>query len=156
MRVGIFAHQCPWRLVCGAEKRRNTSDQGFLTSGKTAPFFPLRRWRCGRCNHTNEPQHLFYCSKCGSVQPEMVEALTHTSFDCRVCSHHNPLGLLRPWCPACGTLSTVAAAGRQRPCGDVLSAAHSLHGFSHIVMAAVGRNRAPTLRLTRHGLRAFA
>ncbi|EKF26609.1 hypothetical protein MOQ_009693 [Trypanosoma cruzi marinkellei] len=98
-------------LVCGTETRRHASEQGVSHLRDDCTIFPLRRWRCGRCNHTNEPQHLFYCSKCGAVQPTLDEALTHTSFDCHVCSHHNPLGLLRPWCPACGTLSTVAAAG---------------------------------------------
>ncbi|RNF02478.1 hypothetical protein TraAM80_06374 [Trypanosoma rangeli] len=41
----------------------------------------------------------------------MEEALTQTSFHCLVCNRPNPLGLLQPWCPTCGTLSPVAATG---------------------------------------------
>ncbi|RNF19171.1 uncharacterized protein Tco025E_04304 [Trypanosoma conorhini] len=108
---GFSPTSAPDCLLCGAETHERAGEQGVPHVKEDCSIFPLRKWRCGRCNHTNEPHHVFYCAKCGSVQPALEEALTQTSFHCHVCSRHNPLGLLRPWCPACGTLSPAAAAG---------------------------------------------
>ncbi|CBH09551.1 hypothetical protein, conserved [Trypanosoma brucei gambiense DAL972] len=109
---GFSPSNSPICLVCGAE----TLERGAGVGCDALPLdgctiFPLRRWRCGRCSHTNEPQHLFYCARCASPQPTMEEAMARTAFDCRVCGRHNPLGMLRPWCSLCGTLCTAAASG---------------------------------------------
>ncbi|ESL05912.1 hypothetical protein TRSC58_06423 [Trypanosoma rangeli SC58] len=108
---GFSPTSAPDCQLCGAKTQERAGEQGAPHVREGCTIFPLRKWRCGRCNHTNEPHHIFYCTKCGSVQPAMEEALTQTSFHCRVCSRHNPLGLLRPWCPTCGTLSPVAVTG---------------------------------------------
>ncbi|KAH9588839.1 hypothetical protein LSM04_001048 [Trypanosoma melophagium] len=98
-------------VVCGVETQQHIGEKGELRVRDDCTVYPLRKWRCNRCNHTNEAEHLFYCSKCGSVQPMMEQALTQTAFDCNTCKRHNPLGLLRPWCATCGTLSVVASTG---------------------------------------------
>ncbi|ORC87150.1 uncharacterized protein TM35_000231210 [Trypanosoma theileri] len=101
-------------LVCGAETQQPIGEKGELHVRDDCTVYPLRKWRCNRCNHTNEAEHLFYCSKCGSVQPMMEQALTETAYDCNTCKRHNPLGLLRPWCTTCGTLSVIASKGLRK------------------------------------------
>ncbi|KAG8345111.1 hypothetical protein TRVL_04065 [Trypanosoma vivax] len=102
-------------LVCGGVVELASAVTGDAMAEEDCTVFALRFWRCTRCNHTNDPQHFFYCAKCASPQPAVESALTQTAFTCTVCNRRNPLGLLRPWCPACGTLNPVASSPSAPP-----------------------------------------
>nr|CCC89534.1 conserved hypothetical protein [Trypanosoma congolense IL3000] len=111
---------CP---VCGTETlERNVGDRCELVPREGCTLYPLRQWRCGRCNHKNEPRHLFYCARCASPQPIVEHALAHTAFLCTICNHHNPLGMLRPWCPRAARFVAPPVVVIQKRCGIAWSA----------------------------------
>lgn len=90
-------HECQ---LCGQSPTEAVGGDAAIDSAKRV--FPLRAWSCKSCRCRNSATQIFYCSTC--KEPSHVAKLTKalTPMLCDACGHHNPLGILQPWCVACG------------------------------------------------------